>query len=74
MVNFVQNGFCGGAADTESIPHKAWTLARIFTLLKILTSNNGQSVIFIVVLDGYRRSPDSHDPSECHHLYDLGTH
>ncbi len=27
-----------------------------------------------VVLEGYRRCPDSHDPSECHHLYDLGRH
>ena len=25
-----------------------------------------------VVLEGYRRCPDSHDVSECHHLYDLG--
>ncbi len=32
----VQNGFCGGAADTESILHTVWTLARIFVLLKIL--------------------------------------
>ena len=27
-----------------------------------------------VVLEGYRRCPDSHDLSECHHLYDLGRH
>ena len=27
-----------------------------------------------VVLGGYRRCPDSHDLSECHHLYDLGRH
>ncbi len=27
-----------------------------------------------VVLECYRRCPDSHDPSECHHLYDLGRH
>ncbi len=25
-----------------------------------------------VALGGYRRCPDSHDLSECHHLYDLG--
>ncbi len=24
-----------------------------------------------VVLEGYRRCPDSHDLSECHHLYDI---
>ncbi len=28
--------------------------------------------IFKVVLGGYPRCPDSHDLSECHHLYDLG--
>ena len=27
-----------------------------------------------VVLGGYPRCPDSHDLSECHHLYDLGKH
>ncbi len=27
-----------------------------------------------VVLEGYRRCPDSHDLSECHHMYDLGRH
>ena len=27
-----------------------------------------------MVLEGYRRCPDSHDLSECHHLYDLGRH
>ena len=27
-----------------------------------------------VVLEGYRRCPDSHDLSECRHLYDLGRH
>ncbi len=27
-----------------------------------------------VVLGGYPRCPDSHDLSECHHLYDLGRH
>ena len=27
-----------------------------------------------VVVGGYRRCPDSHDLSECHHLYDLGKH
>ena len=27
-----------------------------------------------VVLEGYCRCPDSHDLSECHHLYDLGRH
>ncbi len=26
---------------------------------------------FKVVLEGYGRCPDSHDQSECHHLYDL---
>ncbi len=29
---------------------------------------------FKVVLKGYGRCPDSHDLSECHHLYDLGRH
>ncbi len=29
---------------------------------------------FKVVLEGYRRCPDSQDLSECHHLYDLGRH
>ncbi len=27
-----------------------------------------------MVLEGYRRCPDSHDLSECHHLCDLGRH
>ncbi len=27
-----------------------------------------------VVLEGYRRCPDSHDLSECHHLHELGRH
>ncbi len=27
-----------------------------------------------VVLGGYRRCPDSHALSECHHLYELGRH
>ncbi len=27
-----------------------------------------------VVLEDYRRCPDSHGPSEYHHLYDLGKH
>ncbi len=36
-------------------------------------------VIYVVkvvlhVLEGYRRCPDSHDLSECPHLYDLGRH
>ncbi len=30
--------------------------------------------LFKVVLEGYCRCPDSHDLSECHHLYDLGRH
>ena len=29
---------------------------------------------FKVVLEGYCRCPDSHNPSECHNLYDLGRH
>ncbi len=29
---------------------------------------------FKVVLEAYCRCPDSHDLSECHHLYDLGRH
>ncbi len=29
---------------------------------------------FKVVLEGYRRCPDSYDMSECHLLYDLGRH
>ncbi len=29
---------------------------------------------FKLVLEGYHRCPDSHDLSECHHLYDLGRH
>ncbi len=29
---------------------------------------------FKVVLGGYPRCTDSHDLSECHHLYDLGRH
>ncbi len=29
---------------------------------------------FTVVLEGYRRCSVSHDPSECHHLYDMGRH
>ncbi len=27
-----------------------------------------------MVLEGYRSCPDSHDLSECHHLYDLARH
>ncbi len=27
-----------------------------------------------MVLEGYHRCPDSHDLSECHHLYDFGRH
>ncbi len=34
----------------------------------------GMTPTFKVVLGGYRRCPDSHDLSECHHLYDLGRH
>ncbi len=30
--------------------------------------------IFKVVLGGYRSCPDTHDLSQCHHLYDLGRH
>ncbi len=29
-----------------------------------------QWTAFKLVLEGYCRCPDSHDPSECHHLYD----
>ncbi len=45
-------------------------------------AKNGHSIIckifetlcINVVLEGYRRCSDSHDLSECHHLYDLGSH
>ena len=34
----------------------------------------GLKAVLKVVLEGYRRCLDSHDPSECQHLYDLGRH
>ncbi len=45
-----------------------------FDYFKILFRDPSLSYEIKVVLEGYRRCPDSHDPSECHHLYDLGRH
>ncbi len=36
--------------------------------------HNSVQLVLKVVLEGYCRCPDSHDLSECHHLYDLGRH
>ena len=63
------------SSTTDCINNSRPYIAGIIQPIKcMVTENNVWHMIFKVVLHGSPRSPNIHDMSECHHLYDFGRH